>query len=371
MTNPGFCVQVEKPCKLEYNITMNSEEKMIGKLTADSDTERDIKKQHHGELQGEKNTDFDSAWKDVIEGLVEPFLEFFFPEIHRDINFSKEVKIMDSASRGITPYGKVGKRYADKLIEVHLKNGTRACVCVFIHVEVQGTKEKKGIFPERAYVYNYRTYDKNIDKGVKVISVAILTDEDENYRPDEYLVQQWGFELRMKIPMVKIIDYKNKKELRERLETSNNPMAMVVLAQLERYKLKKADNNEKSAVKWELIRRCYERKYTKEEIRVLLKFIDWLIRLPEGLNEQLSTKIEKLEEDYKMPYITSWERIAEKKGMKIGEQRGVKIGKQEGVESGKIETARKLIKRGVAIDIIAEATGFSKKKIENLSATAH
>jgi len=26
-----------------------------------------------------------------------------------------------------------------------------------------------------------------------------------------------------------------------------------------------------------------------------------------------------------MPYITSWERIAEKKGVKIGEQRGVKI----------------------------------------------
>jgi len=68
-----------------------------------------------------------------------------------------------------------------------------------------------------------------------------------------------------------------------------------------------------------------------------------------------------------MPYITSWERIAEKKGVKIGEQRGVKIGEK----SGKIETARKLIKRGVAIDIIAEATGFSKKKIENLSATAH
>ncbi len=358
---------------------MNSEEKKSGKLTADSDTDRDIKKQHHSELQGEKNTDFDSAWKDVIEGLFEPFSEFFFPEIHRDIDFSKEVKIMDSESRGIAPYGKVGKRYADKLIQVHLKNGSTACVCVFVHVEVQGTKEKKGIFPERAYVYNYRTYDKNIDKGIKVISVAILTDEDENYRPDEYLVQQWGFELRMKIPMVKIIDFKNKKEFREKLETSDSPMAMIVLAQLERYKLKKADNNKKSTAKLDLIRRCYERKYTKEEIRVLLKFIDWLILLPEGLNEQLSTKIEKLEEDYKMPYVTSWERIAEKKGVKIGKQEGVIIGKQEGViigkqegvKIGKIETARKLIKRGVAIDIIAEATGFSKKKIEKLSATAH
>lgn len=338
---------------------MNSEEKMSGKLTADSAADRGIKKQHPDKPQGEKKTDFDSAWKDVIEDLFEPFLEFFFPDIHRDIDFSKEIKIMDSESRGIAPYGKIGKRYADKLIQVHLKNGSTACVCVFIHIEIQGTREKQGIFPERAYVYNYRTYDKNIDKGIKVISVAILTDEDENYRPDEYLVQQWGFELRMKIPMVKIIDFKNKKELRDKLENSDNPMAMVVLAQLERYKLKKADDNKKSAVKLELIRRCYERRYTKEEIRVLLKFIDWLILLPEGLNEQLSTKIEELEEVYKMPYITSWERIAEKKGVKIGE------------EKGKIKTARELIKRGVAINIIAEATGFSQKKIEKLSATAH
>jgi predicted transposase/invertase (TIGR01784 family) len=72
-----------------------------------------------------------------------------------------------------------------------------------------------------------------------------------------------------------------------------------------------------------------------------------------------ATKIAELEEVYKMPYITSWERIAEKKGVKIGE------------EKGKIKTARELIKRGVAINIIAEATGFSQKKIEKLSATAH
>ena len=151
---------------------------------------------------------------------------------------------------------------------------------------MQDSREKKGIFPERTYIYNYRIYDKNIDRGAKVISVAILTDEDENYRPDEYLVSQWGFELRMKIPMVKIIDFKNKKELREKLETSTNPMTIVVKAQLKRYELKKADNEKKSTVKWELIRQCYESGYSKEDIRVLLKFIDWLIRLPEGLNKQ-------------------------------------------------------------------------------------
>lgn len=140
-----------------------------------------------------EKTDQDSAWKDVIEGLFEPFTEFFFPPIHEDIDFEKGIEILDTKSTGITPYGNVGKRYADQLVKVYLKDGTPACICVFIHVEVQGYKEKRGVFPHRAYVYNYRIHDKNIDKGVKVVSVAILTDEDENYRPDEYLVQQWGF----------------------------------------------------------------------------------------------------------------------------------------------------------------------------------
>jgi hypothetical protein len=39
----------------------------------------------------------------------------------------------------------------------------------------------------------------------------VLTDENENYRPDEYRISRWGFDLRMKFPLVKLIDYKNKK----------------------------------------------------------------------------------------------------------------------------------------------------------------
>ncbi|MGD2084652.1 MAG: hypothetical protein PVH61_00565 [Candidatus Aminicenantes bacterium] len=331
---------------------MSGKEKIKHRMNADGDT--GIPKQNASTQTGENKTDYDSAWKEVIEKLFEPFTEFFFPDIYKDIDFSKDIEILDSELRDIAPYGNVGKRYADELVKVHLKDGSLACVWVFIHIEVQGKKEKKGLFPERAYIYNYRIYDKNIEKGVKVISVAILTDEDENYRPDEYLVQQWGFELRMKIPMVKVIDFKNKKELSEKLETSDNPMAMVVKAQLKRYELKKADNKKKSTVKWELIRQCYEKSYSKEDIRVLLKFIDWLIRLPEGLNKQLSKKIEKLEEDYKMPYVTSWERIAKKEG------------KREGMKAKAKESAKRMLEDGMPIETISKYTGLTEKEIKAL-----
>ena len=80
-----------------------------------------------------------------------------------------------------------------------------------------------------------------------------------------------------------------------------------------------------------------------------------------------------------MPYVTSWERIAKKEGVKIGEKIGVKRGEERGVKRGeergirkeKIETAGRLLERGVDIDIIADATGLSKKEIEELAANAH
>ncbi len=348
---------------------MSDEEKMSGKMNALPNA--DMNEQNTVDPIEIPKTDLDSAWKDVIDGLFEPFTEFFFPKIHRDIDFSKGIETLDPKSTGISPYGNVGKRYADELVKVHLKDGSQVCVCVFIHIEVQGSREKEGIFPERTYIYNYRAFDKNIDKGVKVISVAILTDEDENYRPNEYRVRLWDFELRMKIPIVKIIDFKNKKKLRKKLETSANPMAMVVKSQLKRYELKKTGAEKKSTVKWDLIRQCYERGYTKKEILVLLKFIDWLILLPEGLDKQLSKKIAKFEEDYKMPYVTSWERIAKDEGVKIGEKRGVKIGKDEGVKigekRGKLDAAREFLRNGVDIDIVVKSTGHSRKEIEKLA----
>ncbi len=319
-------------------------------MNASGNGETAITKQNASPQTGKNKTDYDSAWKEVIEKLFEPFTGFFFPDIHQDIDFSKGIEILDSELRDIPPYGNVGKRYADELIKVYLKDGSQACIWVFIHIEVQGKKEKQGLFPERAYIYNYRIHDKNIEKGVKVISVAILTDEDKNYRPDEYLVQQWGFELRMKIPMVKIIDFKNKKEMSELLENSDNPMAMIVKAQLKRYELKKAGNEQRSSVKWELIRQCYERKYSKEEIRVLLKFIDWLIRLPEGLSEQLTKKIAILEEEYKMPYVTSWERLGEKKGKK----------------EEKLDTAKRMLLDNFSIEKVIKYTGLTEKEVKAL-----
>ena len=201
-----------------------------------------------------KRRNYDSAWKEVIEKLFQNFLEFFFPDFHEAIDFDKQFEFLNTGMRPVVTFSKRGDRASDVLVKVHLKNGTRRYICIFIHIEVQGRPAEN--FMEKMYIYNYRTFDKRIEPNVPVVSAAILTDEDPNYRPDEYAVKFGRFELRMKIPIAKIIDYKIHPELNEYLNTTSNPMSLVVKAQLKSLEANKADDNTKFSAAKELIREC-------------------------------------------------------------------------------------------------------------------
>jgi hypothetical protein len=93
-----------------------------------------------------------------------------------------------------------------------------------------------------------------------------------------------------------------------------------VLAQLEALKTQ-GKTDRKYAAKRELILRLLRAGYGKTRTRSLLRFIDWIIRLPEELEQQLTREIETSTGGKNMPYVTSWERIAQKHGEEIGERK--------------------------------------------------
>ncbi|MCK5055960.1 MAG: hypothetical protein KAT34_04855 [Candidatus Aminicenantes bacterium] len=299
---------------------------------------------------------YDSAWKKVIEKLFKDFLEFFFPDIYQAIDFTKEIHFLDKELQEIAPDSNMGDRAADVLVKVHLKNGSMTYICIIIHIEVQ-SQAKPG-FMERMFVYFYRGYDKKVEKNIPMISVAILADDNPNYRPDEYYFSLFGFEMRMKIPVVKILDYNVKKELRERLESTTNPMSMIVKAQLKSHEVKKADNDTKFEVTKELIRQCYKHGYSKEETHLVMNFFDWVIRLPESYKDRLKEVIRKIEEEFKMEYIPLWERDARKEGRKEGQK--------EGQKKGKIETAKQMLLDNIPIKKVVKYTGLTEKEVKAL-----
>ena len=266
----------------------------------------------------------DSAWKDILEKYFPEFLQFFFPQIYKDINFSYKPEFLDKEFQKILKRNEIGKRFSDKLVKIYLKSGKEKWLLV--HIEVQGEPESN--FEERIYIYNYRIFDKY---RKDVVSLVILTDDNKNFKPNKYEKKRWGFELTLKFPSIKILDYKDKIQ---ELEKNTNPFAIVVIACIKVLEFK---NNYKELYKFKLsiTKELYRKKYSKEDIINLFRFIDWLITLPEDLETKFDNEILKLEEEKSMAYITSIEKSGYRRGMAEGIEKGVKKGVKKGGSKGK------------------------------------
>ncbi len=305
----------------------------------------------------------DSAWKDIIEDLFEDFLAFFFPPMHADIDFSKGYTFLDKELQKIAGSAAVGKRFADKLVKVFLKNGEEKWL--LIHVEVQGYKESD--LAERMFIYNYRIFDRY---KKEVVSAVILTDDDPAYRPQRYVVNRWGFRHEMYFPVVKLLDFR---ERRADLAGNLNPFALVVATVLRSIDGKGAIPRLADAKK-QLLTVLFEKKYTKKRIEALIKFIDWMLQLPETLDQHIEDAIIETTGGKRMPYVTSWERRAaeraaekaKKEGLAEGLTEGIEKGLEEGTMKTKIETARKMLGEGLDIEVIERVTGLDKGKILQL-----
>ncbi len=257
-------------------------------------------------MESKNKSDYDSGWKEAIENFFEDFLLFYFPDVHIDIDFSKGIEFLDKEFNTIVKESKETKRYADKLVKVYLKTGEEKWI--LIHIEVQGSYEEG--FELRLYVYNYRIYDKY---KMEVITLVVLTDEDEEYRPEIYEVSRWGFEHRFKFPMVKLIDYRGKIDI----DKAENPFEIITYAHLKNLETRR-DKEERLFWKVTLVKALYGKGYQKEYILNLYRFIDWVMGLPEDLSIKFHEELTKYEEERKMPYITTAERIGIEKGMEKG-----------------------------------------------------
>jgi len=235
----------------------------------------------------------DSAWKDILDAYFKEFLEFFFPEIHRDIDWSKPVEFLDKEFQKIVRKSEIGKQLADKLAKVFLLDGSDAWL--LIHVEVQGYSEEK--FEQRIYIYNYRIFDRYAHD---VISLAVLTDKNEKFRPEAYEVKRWRFHHLLRFPVIKLLDYLSRWE---ELERDPNPFAVVVMAHLKAHE--SHTDGERLDAKRLLVRMLYERGCVRQDILELFRFIDWLLVLPEELEVEIEHEITTLEKEKTMPYVTS------------------------------------------------------------------
>jgi len=79
-------------------------------------------------------SDYDSPWKEAIEQYFEAFLAFFFPRVHADIDWDKGYEFLNTELERVVRDAVLGRRYADELVKVFLRDGTETWL--LIHIEV-------------------------------------------------------------------------------------------------------------------------------------------------------------------------------------------------------------------------------------------
>lgn len=309
---------------------------------------------------GNITANYDDTWKEAIGEYLELFLLFFYPEIHQEIDWSKKPISLDKELEQITASSQTEKRYADKLFQVWLLNGE--IIWILIHIEVQSQYDKE--FPKRMFIYNYRSYDLF---NQPVISLAILGDENKNWRPNSYEYGLARSRLKMEFSIVKLLDYQW-----EYLTTSDNLFATIVMAHL-KTKATTSNLTEREQWKWSLVRALYQKGLTRFDIINLVRIIDKMMTLPPPLQTAFETKLDDYEQELNMPFLSTIEENAQERGKEIGKEIGKELGKEIGKKIGKEIGARKTCQENI-IKILSsrfvnlpETMIYTIKEIDNMS----
>lgn len=266
-------------------------------------------KQSTAETQA--NDDYDNPWKSAIDGYLPDFMAFYFPNAHANINWEAGYESLDNELPALVRDAELGNRYADKLVKVTTIDGKQDIV--YIHIEVQGQPDND--FSKRMYTYNYRIYDKF---GQFPVSLAVLADENESWKPTSFNQEQWGCRMDFVFPIAKLTDYQHQLD---ELLASHNPFAILTAAHILTKKTKN-QIQQRYETKLKVIRLLYQKGWDKQELINFLGVIDWLMYLPEVFAVQLRQEVHNLEEEEKMRYVTSFERLAMQDGVQQGQLQG-------------------------------------------------
>jgi hypothetical protein len=270
----------------------------------------------------QQNDDYDSPWKMALTRYFPEFMAFFFPRAYAAIDWDHAAVFLEQELLQVVRPGVHGRRLADKLVQVTLRDGEQQWVLV--HIEVQGRRERA--FAERIFTYNYRVFDRY---RRPVASLVLLADRSPAWRPDRFGYSLFGCTMQLIFPVVKLGDFAGQMAS---LLTDQNVFALMTAAHL----LTRASRHQPSTrarEKARLLHLLLERNWDRERIIDLIQVIDWLMRLPLELETALTHEISQLEKGRAMGYITSFERVFRREGREEGLQQGLEAGREEGLRA--------------------------------------
>ncbi len=280
--------------------------------------------------------DGDASWKRVLADHLPEILEFGFPDIHQQIDWSAGYECLNTELISADKKDPARRYHVDCLFRVHIRRFGRQHT-LLLHIEVQGRKETG--FPYRVYRYHVRLTDQNEEE---VLSLAILTDPSPSWKPAQWRSASLGNPQVFQFPVLKVIDHTE-----ESLLQDSRPAALLLLAWHKVLQTRRGKNRFKMRAthKKQLMQRLFEGPYNEEQALRLFHSLDWLLALPDSYELQFHRDLHSLFENQitHTMKICTIESIVRNEGIEIGMERGMEQGLHRGRQVGQITLLQQLL----------------------------
>lgn len=252
--------------------------------------------------------DLDSPWKEFITVFFRWLIKLVLPELYELIDWSKRPQFLDNELRRITPRSETGKLLTDRLVKVWLKSGKEQAILV--HVEAQNQPAPN--YEERVYTYHARIW---LELRLDIVSIVILGDKNPRWRPNRYLRELPGTRLDFQFHAVKLLDLDVQFLLEE--AKRRNPAALMLLA-FRRAMETESDMERRLETRKQLIALMMEHGYNPEHQAHILRLLEWVIILPETLEQQVEQFVEEYKRQRKTTFVSRFERRLIEQGVQQG-----------------------------------------------------
>ena len=313
---------------------------------------------------GAQRTDSDGAWKYALEVMLFEFLQLFMPKMYELIDTSVKPESKETELKGLLPDSKPKQRIVDKLVKVKYKNGKSAFLLIHIEIESKAnTYSQQNNFAARMYEYYTMLSSKFINQEIVNIGVLINSQgpafnksgllnnktldpnasktyfpaferKNENNKKfgssvlkaelsvqhQSFLVHEQshpsGQMLAFKFPVIHLAKWAEREDELKVL-AYKNPFAIMVLYQL--IALKYKNKNKRLNAKVQIMRLGNQYGYSREMMGILLYLIDWVITLPEDLQDEYYEEVKKMETEAKERFVSIYEIMGKKEGLAEGQ----------------------------------------------------
>lgn len=290
----------------------------------------------------------DQLFKQLLHTFFYEFLEAFFPEVHRSIDFSSLKPLSEEM---FTDLVEGESRRADIIIETKLKNQE---TLIIIHIEPQSYGQPN--FHERMYHYFSMLYNKY---RKPILPIAIFTYDQKRNEQNQFTVSFPFFHvLTFQFLMLEL----RKMNWRTFIHT-NNPVAVALLSKMG------YTEKEKVQVKMEFLRMLVKMELNPAKAVLINGFFETYLTLNESEEEELMEEIKQLDKQeseliFKLP--NSWREKGIAEGIRKGREEGIQKGIAEGIQQEKMQTALEMLREGLSIELIAKVTKLGFNEIQDL-----